>query len=397
MSASRALHLDPSLRRSLESPAPDEDLLLPVPGARAPEEVKVGGITVRCLRPEEEELALSLYRDCGIEGMTAELWRWRFYQRSPSLAQVAGAFDRDGGLIGCYPATVRPVRVLGRDLLALQPSWTAVRPDVRWGGRVFHLLTRFTVERCVARGVLFGFGGGVNEAAARVGARLARYAPLLEVETRERRLSLRLALARRAGGFAAAAAERLDSLFAGSLRRRIGGLELSMASEAGAEFDELWTRHRDAFPVSLRRDRREVEWRWLRCPVPARVLVLRRGGRLEGYAALRHHSDGPGRITTVLDLFCGRDPELAEALLAAAGLAAWVRRSDFLRFAPCPSSPAAALTARRPWRRAAKERDRVVVLQAVPDPAALGLEPWLRAAVRGSNWYYCQGDSDLGD
>lgn len=350
-------------------------------------EWRVGGYSIRPLAPAESEPALALYRAVGVSGMSAELWRWRF---GGPRGQVAAAFDEQGRLVGLYPATVRPVRAHGRDLTAWQPCWTVVHPEVRWGGRVFHLLTRYARARAREQGATFAFGGGVNHAAATVGGRIAGYRPLLELPVYERRLSLRLGLLRKLGRSFGAAADLLDTALGGRLRHAVRDFDLTVASAAGPEFDQLWFRERDAFPVLVRRDARELDWRWFHCPEPAMVLVARRNRRLFGYAALRHHRENGVRLTTVLDLFSGRDAGAAEALVCGASLLSWAHRSDFLRLACVGSSPAAPLMQRKPWRRAATPADHVAFAPLAPSESE-------NAAGDGASWYYCQGDSDFLD
>ncbi|TAH39771.1 MAG: hypothetical protein EYC70_02995 [Planctomycetota bacterium] len=361
-------------------------ILLPAaPPRRSPPDA-----LVRRLRRDEESQALRLYHEAGVSAPHPEVWRWRLYERDPDNPLIAAAFEPDGRLAGLYPASLRPIRIRGRDAWAVQACWSVVHPGARWSGRVFRLLARHTREQGRARGAVVGFGGGVSSAAAVVGARLAAYRTLLRLEVRERRLSWRLALQRRAGWAGLAAAALADHAFDWSLRRRSRALEVSVAADAGAEFDELWERERDSFPVLLRRDARELRWRWFRCPLPAVVLAARRHGRLCGYAVLRHHAEGAGELTTVLDLFCGRDLCTAQALLHASARLARAHGSDFLRFAPVPSSPAHATVHGRAWRSARKDPDHVVISPLQPDgvPAPV---------LDGACWYYAQGDADFLD
>lgn len=358
---------------------------LVLPRGPRPADISATELQVRLLEPAETPQALGLLTQAGIGGMTAELWHWRFH-RDLLAPLVAAAFDADGRLLGLYPTVLRPLRLHGRDAWAAQACWTVVHPQFRWGGGVFRRLAAFVRAECERRGLALAYGGGVNPAAAAVGARLGGYQPFLALEMRERRLSWRLALGQRFGLAGLLAASVLDVGLEAGLLRCPGGLEFGVVTAAGAEFDDWWLRERDAWPIQLRRDARELDWRWLRCPVPATLLAARRGGRLLGFIAFRHHTEGSGRLTTVLDLACGRDSGLGVALLRKAARIAQRSGSDFLRFAPCPASPVLEAVQQRPWRAARKEADAVVV-------------SWLPGARLGAarDWLYTQGDSDCGD
>ncbi|MFQ5748318.1 MAG: hypothetical protein ACE5H3_02540 [Planctomycetota bacterium] len=377
--------------------AEDRALLIPPFRLEPPPERRVGRYTVRLLGPEENGPARALYALTGDPIPPEDVWLWRFYSRNPELAHVAATFDDRGELAGLYPCVARPIRVGGRDLMTLQACRTIVHPDHRWGGRVFYLTAMYSHDRVRALGIPFAFGGGANEAAVKVGSRLVAYTLMQQLEVRERRLSLRLALQRRLGRAGAFLGDALRLLAPGGRRRDAGGFEVAPVLEAGAEFDRLWERKRDAYPAVLRRDAREVEWRWFRCPVPAVLLAARKGGELEGYAALRHQAEGPARITTILDLFAGRDLQATATLLEAAGEEARREGSDFLQFAPSPNGALFASLQRKPWRRARRPLDHVIFRDLCPEPGRAGLEKEMAIVKNGSNWFYCQGDSDFRD
>ncbi len=375
----------------------DRALLVP-PLCRDPfPERRVGRYTLRLLGPEENGPARALYGLTGEPVPPKDVWLWRFYSRNPELAHVAGAFDDRGELAGLYPGVARPIRVGGRDLMTMQACRTIIHPDHRWGGRVFYLIVMYSIEHYRALGLPFGFGGGANEAAVKVGIRLVAYTLMHSLEIRERRLNLRLALRRRLGGTGAFLAEVFRLLGSARPRRLPVGFEVGPVQEAGAEFDRLWERKRDVYPALLRRDAREIDWRWFRCPVPTVVLAARKGGELEGYAALRHHTEGPARITTILDLFAGGDPRAAAVLLEAAAGLARGEGSDFLHFAPSPNSAAFGLLRRKPWRKARKPPDHVIFRQLCTEAVRPEVENELAIVKNGSNWFYCQGDSDYRD
>ncbi|HEX9792627.1 MAG TPA: hypothetical protein VGC54_01465 [Planctomycetota bacterium] len=377
----------------------DLALLAPRQGNSVPTERADGELTLKALGLNDYELVAELHWDAELPILSRELAEWRYFRRNPGLVLVSGAFDAGGRLIGIYPATLRPARALGRDCLISEATHTVIHPDSRGGGRAYLALMRFHFERCDAMGVHFGYGGGANEAARKFGAWTMGIQTLLTLRTRERRLSIKMALGKHMGGVGRGLAGMFDPLSRGDLRSGEKGVEVTRVSDTDADFDDLWMRKRDDFVVLLRRDAREVRWRWLDCPVAATLITARRDGRLEGYAAMRHHEDNTShaQITTVLDLFGGRDPKIVSALLRGAGWQAVAAGSDFLHVAPQAGGVAAGLVSGRRWRDARKHPEIVIVGATSRSAAEVGMKDAVEAALEGRNWHYCQGDSDFGD
>lgn len=374
----------------------DLELLVPPRGVKPLEERKVGRYTVRNLRRDEIPRAIQLFRDVMEYEYRFESWDWRHYQRNPGLVHMPAAFTDEGALAGVYPCTLRPARVLGTDLMTQHACRTLVHPDHRGGGRLYIAFLRFSFDRLASIGVHFGFGGGAKPAALKMGAWVLGNKEMCALPYFERRLSLRLALTRRLGGLGTGLARVLDG-FAPKEARAGTEYEVAPLDSAGEEFDRLWERKRDRYDVLLRRDAREVDWRWLRCPVPSRVLVARRGGEAEGYLALRHHEGDGVRLTTVLDVFTGKERGVAAALLAAAGDEARAASSDFLQMAPKQGSVTYELAREAPWKPSRRAPDHVIVGHTSHDAEAVGLAAHVAAATDGERWHYCLGDSDFFD
>ncbi|TAH35795.1 MAG: hypothetical protein EYC70_12270 [Planctomycetota bacterium] len=391
--------LDAETGGNAPSGSDDAALLLPPPGVEPLQQRAGGQYLGRLLRRDEVDRAIQLYREASFSQLTPKQWDWRFFGRNPRMGILPAVFHRDGRLIAIYPVTFRPVWIRGRELMAGQACNTLVHPEFRGGGRVYLFLMKFTFDVFWSHGLHFGYGGGATEEAMKVGAKLSTYRPLLELTVRERRLSLRLALGRRFGEVGALGARVLDASRRRTASRRHGGFELQTVAAAGPEFDELWRRKRGRYVVAVRRDARELDWRWFANPVPSQVIAARRDGRLEGYVVLRHHPDtgGPARLSTVIDLFSGQEPEVDAALLAAAAREAGDAGSDFLHFAPAPRSSAFPQVQAKPWRPARKEVDRVLVARCSYDPGQVGIQAEFDTVMDGANWYYCQGDSDFLD
>lgn len=373
----------------------------PPPDAEELQFREKGRYYLRPLQREESALAQQLYAESGEPTLSTKAWDWRFYQRNPLISMVPGLFTKkEDKLVALYPVTLRPVRVAGLDLLTCQACRTLIHPEHR-GATNYLSLMRFMYDRAWSMGVHFGLGGGANEAALKVGKKLMNYVEMHTLNTRERRLSFQMNVRKRWGAKPASLFRKMEGPMFTGLRYEYENYRVEIAEQADAGFDELWQRLKDQYVGVLRRDAREIQWRWFDCPVPAKVLVLKRKDSrdYEGYLALRVHQDrfGAGRICTVLDLFTQERPEAVEALLAAAGAWGRSKRSDFLHFAPAPNTVAYKVTAQKPWRTARLPADHVVLCQCCYDPKSVGLTTVLPKAMAGANWYYCQGDSDFLD
>jgi hypothetical protein len=120
--------------------------------------------------------------------------------------------------------------------------------------------------------------------------------------------------ARRAGHVAGAAFDR-------ATWPRIGrGWTVERVSHADDELDAMWRRLSGAFGVTGVRDRRFVEWRFVRDPGATHILmVARKASEIRGYAAVTTVVQRELVFGKVMDLFCDpTDPEAARALLRGA-------------------------------------------------------------------------------
>lgn len=377
--------------------AADKELLVPPPATEMLRWKKYGRYQIRLLQREECKLALDFYRTIGEPVPAWQQWDWRFYSRNPELIYVMGAFTSQGELVGLYPGTFRPIRADGRDYLGQQSCRTLVHPDHRGGGRLFIGLLKFAFELCTSMGAHIGYGGGAAEAALKMGAWVLGNVKICELQYQERRLSLRPALQRRFGALGAGSAKLLDRFGKTDLGFRTGAYEVRTIHQISSEFDELWLRKRDSYRILVRRDAREINWRWLQCPISTTVLGVFHAGALEGYLALRHHVRDGIRISTVLDLFTGRNEVAAAALLAAAGADAKKAGSSFLETACKQNCDGYATTQQAPWRASRNRPDLVIGGKTSSQSEQAGLAEMVSLVEDGDNWFYCLGDSDYFD
>ncbi len=334
---------------------------------------------------------------------TVEQFRWKYFSAPISPGVGCFAVDKESGrVVGGNCGVLRYFHVLGQRIPLIESAETAVAEEARGGIKTYRRIVGGTAAQCFARGVPFGYGGQLTEAALRIGRRLFHYNDHLLLITWERRLSLRAGLRKRIGSWSGLAAKLVDPLCARPPRvPHPGDLEFESPRGFGPEFDELWESSKDHYPVIAYRDAAALEWRYRRNPFAEhRIWLARRAGRPAGYLVYREWDQEGVRLATVLDFLCAGDLPLGTALLARACQDAAARGCDFLHFAVAKDSegegalralPGAAPTDRVP-------PDQVVVSVMPRGPEVAGIEErHFRALVDPAAWYYTQGDSDFRD
>jgi hypothetical protein len=89
-----------------------------------------------------------------------------------------------------------------------------------------------------------------------------------------------------------------------------------------AGVDALWEHVQGALALSVRRDARYLNWKFMEPPhVRYHAAVLRRGDETAGYVVYRHLREPQGRVTQIVDFLAHPSDEAAMATLAG-----WVDR-----------------------------------------------------------------------
>ena len=92
------------------------------------------------------------------------------------------------------------------------------------------------------------------------------------------------------------------------------GIQVESATEFGPEIDDLWERLAPRYPVIARRDSTLLNWRYVRAPDDASILLARRDKELTGYAVFRTVEVSEQKRGFVCDLLAAPDDE--KSLLA---------------------------------------------------------------------------------
>lgn len=98
--------------------------------------------------------------------------------------------------------------------------------------------------------------------------------------------------------------------------------EVQAVRRFDAGVDELWERVRSSLTLSVRRDARYLNWKFMEPPhVRYQAAILRHGDEVTGYVIYRHLREPQGRVTQIVDFLAHPSDERAIATLAG-----WVDR-----------------------------------------------------------------------
>ncbi|KAA3605687.1 MAG: hypothetical protein DWQ01_18825 [Planctomycetota bacterium] len=326
---------------------------------------------------------------------------WKYFQVHPEASVGVAIQEEDNTLVGAHPNIIRRLWLDGRELPIFHIADVAISPHYRRGIALYRSFIRHVQVQGVLQGVLFGYGGRITEENRKIGKRLVGYEDLMQLETLERRLSLRMAVSKRVGHALGEAAGAVGSAFYKARYRGSHGswtVEEAEKVGFGPEYDRLWESLRERHRICLVRDAAVLNWRYSENPASGFHLfeAKNQSGDLSGFLVMRVYSEGDAKLALVLDLQDQGEAAMAQALLEGATAAAVHQGCDFLRFAPCPGSSAAqAVAAAGGFREAPVPRDNVIFKSLAPSAAAYGEQAAAELLAGGGHWYYTQGDSDF--
>lgn len=329
---------------------------------------------------------------------------WKAWGGPGGRPVVVFARDRHSGRpIASMTGIRRQAWVDGRLVDVLQTCETCSDESVRGGGRAFAKTIKGGMAYAMdSERIYWSYGGQSTRAAQVVGSRWFGYVNAITLEPFELRLSVVPALIGRMGRMGRMVGRIVDRLFRVTWTRREHGYRIEESTAFGPEFDRMWEKHRDKFRVSLARDAATLDWRYAQNPKwKHRTLVAYRGDEPCGYIVWRTWSPDGVQVATVLDLWDGNDPDLAEALFD--GLRRRVfTNCAFLQIAAKPGSPQRKALCRFRSCRRSPQLSKDHVQTGITQGSTPGLVPpeaieILDAIVEGDGWYYTQGDSDLRD
>lgn len=243
-------------------------------------------------------------------------WDWK-YDANPFNCDGqpdVELLETDGRLVGLYGRVYFPVVDDGREYLGHQGCDLVIHPDHR--GRALSSRLRGHRDRLRSR-IHFSWQNEASQrAASRDGKAGVPFTPLVRPLDLAR-LARRALGGGRAGAAAAIAGRAVQRL--SSLRRRVvaPGVTLARVDSFDERFDRLWQHVYGDFPVMVVRDRRYLDWRFLRRP-DAEYDIIAAGSATElaGYMVTRRADRGADPWGYLVDfLVRDKSPRLFALLL----------------------------------------------------------------------------------
>jgi hypothetical protein len=351
--------------------------------------------TVRDYRPGDEAEINRLFNEIFGTQRSIEEWHWK-YLRNPTGAVMIDLAEADGRLIGHYASVPSWFNYRGAEVRLSMPCDNFIHPDYRGGLR--------GVQKALFDHQLvfsdwhpkFGFGTP-NAAHYVVGKRLLKYRDVGPMPVLFRRLSPRVALARRfpvlPGALVSAVAGVGRAVAVLATRAKMvprSGIVTANTMRFDARVNELWARVRDRFPVACVRNQAFLNWRFSRPGVAYRIVTAERGGELAGYVVTTIRREADARIGRVVDLLADGEAAAA-ALIGRALLDLHAGGADYALCWMLAERP--EFTVLRAWGFDVRD-------EAFPPVKVVSLvldEETISAAVlaQPGNWYLTMADSDV--
>ncbi len=226
---------------------------------------------IRAYQDGDEASILDLFARLFHAPRTDAHWRWKYLNNPWGNEHISLALDETRRLVGHYAGYPIPFVDGPGELIAHQIGDTMTDPSVRHIGRgptgvLGRTALHFYETFCDGR-MAFNYGFNV----ANIQKFSLRFLRSERVEPVTYRLlrSERMRYVSRWGRYAR-------------------GCSLQIVREATPEFDELFSRVRDAYGFLVERDARYLRWRYLECPdIPYVVVAIRKWRRLIGWIVFR--------------------------------------------------------------------------------------------------------------
>jgi hypothetical protein len=325
---------------------------------------------------DQLELTRLFERTFG-RAITADHWMWKLRPEPHSIDNVWLAVSEDKPIFQ-YAGIPMRFNLAHRPVQAIVSVDTMTAPEFRRRG----LLTQ-VAEKAYStwRDAAVAFVIGLPNENWGTRARALGWQPLFPLQWLVRPLRPEIMLARRMKWPALRHMRLAGVVWNAVLRSRLqpaAGIQIQRVDEADSAFDQIWERCKADWSFSTIRDRRWVEWRFIRAPQGYELSVARQDGEPTGYLAhtLVHSAAGAvaymaelcaaradlaTRNSLLADLIARLQNTTAQSLhtLAIPGTAefSWLRRAGFLpshafavQFVPLmPDLPVGQMSDRQQW------------------------------------------------
>lgn len=358
---------------------------------------------------EDADAANALFNKVFKKQRSRHHFDWKFWQNP--AGPPAGSIAREKGTGRCLATGIgqrRRAWVNGKEQFGACLCEVASDPEERGGGRMWReTMMDFCYTANDIDGIHWAYGGQSTDEAIKVGKRWFGYRVILELVPWELRLGTHHSLRHRLGALGPTLAPKiapvLDFFYRRRWTRRKLHLRATEINRFSTEFDQLWKKHRDLYPLSFFRDAKILNWRYVDNPAwNHRIIEARSDGELVGYIVWREWHENGVRIATVLDFWHGDNHEVILTLLDVARRKAMAAGCSLLRFAMIEGRPEYhAFRSFRSSRRSPHEEVDRIICTPIPGSTPMqqdaAVYEELETVLNGKNWFYTQGDSDYRD
>jgi GNAT superfamily N-acetyltransferase len=345
-------------------------------------------ITVERRRADDADELLRLYGEVFGQKLTESSrrrWRWQYTQNpatAPEGPEIWVAREEDR-VLGQYASMPVHLWWAGREVRASWGMDVFLRPEARGKGIGASLFTTWSDHVEVALGL------GLTPSSYGLFKKL-HYDDVGPVPFFQKILDPTAVATRRLGrrlGALAGPLLRLGLAVAAPERaRRTTGIRVHPVAAFGGEYDTLWERCRAGYAMSVRRDARYLNWKYVACPSRAYAFhEARRGEALAGFAVSRHEDLRGIRLGWLIDVFAEPSDHEAKDALIDAVLAAF-RKAGVARAQAFSMNSALAGDLRRRGFLRRRSPMQFCVRARVPSGDALASP---------GRWHVVFGDSDM--
>ena len=274
-------------------------------------------LPVRPFRDGDEAQLVAMFASVFGQTIDEPHWRWKLAHATPRTPNVLLAMSAERPVFQ-YAGIPTAFSIDGKSVDAMVSVDTMTAPDFRRRG----LLTRVAADayaRWREAGISFVLGLPNEQWGSRAAA--LGWVPLFKLQRLVLPLRPEAMLAHRLSLPWLRGIPLASTLWNGVFARppaRDSAVEVRKVTEAGAEFDALWERCREDSRCAVIRDRRWVDWRFLRCPSRQyHVRAAMRGNNPVGYCAWHLVDSGGRRRAFLAEICCPRADQAAGNTLLA--------------------------------------------------------------------------------
>jgi hypothetical protein len=164
--------------------------------------------------------------------------------------------------------------------------------------------------------------------------------------------------------------------------------EVEVVRRFDARADRLWEKLATRFALSVRRDARYLNWKYVEPPhVRYTIALLSRGDEVEGYVVYRHLREPQGRVTQIVDLIA--DPADERGIQT---LAQWVDREARMH----DSDKIRCYVTHASFRRVLRRSGYFVVKSGIELTVKVNAVPVPKGFYESSDdWHFTLGDGEM--